>query len=161
MAKNPNRPRKDDAVLGTQVPTLVDGVVLGGIEGVKRRLASGVEQHQILALHDSLNYGEAGLDLVMQASRFETGQVQHTAEKLLLQKRLSQFQQKLLEYNHWLFFDCLFTLKGHSDKVNSVAISPDKLTLASASNDKSIKVWFLPTGEIQRTLEGHFSFSEL
>ncbi|MFN6564773.1 MAG: WD40 repeat domain-containing protein [Nostoc sp. ChiSLP01] len=54
-----------------------------------------------------------------------------------------------------MFVDCTFTLKEHSDKVNSVAVTPDNLTLASGSNDKNIKIWSLSTGEIQRTLIGH------
>lgn len=40
MSKNPNQPREYDAVLGGKTPPPVDGVVLGGLEGVKRRLNS-------------------------------------------------------------------------------------------------------------------------
>ena len=32
-------------------------------------------------------------------------------------------------------------LKGHSDYILSVAFSPDGKTLASGSNDKTIKIW--------------------
>jgi WD40 repeat protein len=47
------------------------------------------------------------------------------------------------------------TLTGHSEGVRSVAISPDGRTLASGSNDKTIKLWNLQTqGEIA-TLTGH------
>jgi serine/threonine protein kinase len=47
------------------------------------------------------------------------------------------------------------TLRGHSNVVWSVAINPDGQTLASGSEDKTIKLWNLPTGELQRTLKGH------
>jgi WD40 repeat protein len=47
------------------------------------------------------------------------------------------------------------TLTGHSNSVNSVAISPDGKTLASGSDDKSIKLWNLATAEQIRTLTGH------
>ncbi|MGI2905082.1 protein kinase domain-containing protein [Tolypothrix sp. VBCCA 56010] len=47
------------------------------------------------------------------------------------------------------------TLTGHSNSVNSVAISPDGNTLASGSYDKTIKLWNLATGEQIRTLSGH------
>jgi WD40 repeat protein len=47
------------------------------------------------------------------------------------------------------------TLTGHSSSVISVAISPDGNTLATASFDKTIKLWNLATGEQIRTLSGH------
>ncbi|MCF4968573.1 trypsin-like peptidase domain-containing protein [Nostoc sp. CMAA1605] len=47
------------------------------------------------------------------------------------------------------------TLKGHSDLVWSVAISPDGRTLASGSDDKTIKIWNIATGQEIRTLNGH------
>ena len=37
-------------------------------------------------------------------------------------------------------------LRGHSDRVNSVAFSPDRKILASGSKDASIKIWKLETG---------------
>ncbi|MEH2164339.1 MAG: serine/threonine-protein kinase [Nostoc sp.] len=46
-------------------------------------------------------------------------------------------------------------LKGHSSDVNSVAFSPDGTTLGSASDDKTIKLWNLASGEEIHTLEGH------
>ncbi len=46
-------------------------------------------------------------------------------------------------------------LTGHSKGVNSVAISPDGQTLVSGSDDKTIRVWNLHSGELLRTLRGH------
>ncbi|MCC5616087.1 serine/threonine protein kinase [Nostoc sp. CHAB 5836] len=46
-------------------------------------------------------------------------------------------------------------LKGHSSDVNSVAFSPDSTTLASASDDQTIKLWNLASGQEIHTLEGH------
>ena len=42
MPENPQESREYDAVLGGENPPLPDSAVLGGIEGVKRRLASKV-----------------------------------------------------------------------------------------------------------------------
>ncbi|HAZ46299.1 MAG TPA: hypothetical protein DDW76_03870 [Cyanobacteria bacterium UBA11369] len=52
---------------------------------------------------------------------------------------------------------CVQTLTGHSDTVESVAISPDGKTLASGSLDHSIRLWSLATGELLNTLTGHSS----
>ncbi|KAK5797619.1 hypothetical protein VI817_003910 [Penicillium citrinum] len=49
----------------------------------------------------------------------------------------------------------LQTLEGHSGNLNSVAFSPDGLTLASCSSDSTIKLWDTATGTQQQTLEGH------
>src|SRR5262249_18653372 len=47
------------------------------------------------------------------------------------------------------------TLKGHTDIVYGVAYSPDGKRLASASNDKTVKVWDVQTGQQTLTLKGH------
>jgi len=55
-------------------------------------------------------------------------------------------------------WQCLYTLTGHSGmigRVNSVAISPQGSTLASGSDDKTIKLWNLDTQQAIATLEGH------
>ncbi|HKI16454.1 MAG TPA: protein kinase, partial [Isosphaeraceae bacterium] len=47
------------------------------------------------------------------------------------------------------------TLTGHTQQVNSVAFSPDGKQLASASDDKTVKVWDAATRRVVRTLKGH------
>jgi uncharacterized protein with WD repeat len=45
-------------------------------------------------------------------------------------------------------------LKGHTDKVTSVAFSPDGATIASGSADYSIKIWRVSNGAQLRELKG-------
>jgi WD40 repeat protein len=53
----------------------------------------------------------------------------------------------------------LRTLTGHDEEhireVESVAFSPDSLILASTSRDHTIKLWWVATGKLHKTLEGH------
>ncbi|MBE8988931.1 hypothetical protein IQ275_17430 [Nostoc sp. LEGE 12450] len=48
-------------------------------------------------------------------------------------------------------------LQGHDSSVNSVSFSADGKTLASGSDDKTIKLWNLETGKEIHTLKGHDS----
>jgi WD40 repeat protein len=50
---------------------------------------------------------------------------------------------------------CLQTLEGHSSSVTSVAFSPDSKRLASASRDRTVKIWDASSGACLQTLEGH------
>ena len=55
----------------------------------------------------------------------------------------------------------LLTLAGHEglfSGVNSVAIAPDNQILASGSDDKTIRLWNIETGEVCATLKGHTNF---
>ncbi|OJJ98902.1 hypothetical protein ASPACDRAFT_121692 [Aspergillus aculeatus ATCC 16872] len=49
----------------------------------------------------------------------------------------------------------LQTLEGHSSFVHSVAFAPDGRTLASGSDDNTVKLWDTATGIERRTLTGH------
>jgi WD40 repeat protein len=47
------------------------------------------------------------------------------------------------------------TLNGHTEPVFGVTFSPDGRWLASASNDKTVKIWNVQTGKAVKTLTGH------
>ncbi|MEP0772025.1 serine/threonine-protein kinase [Trichocoleus sp. ST-U1] len=53
---------------------------------------------------------------------------------------------------------CIRTFIGHSSWVRSIAISPNGQTLASGSNDKTIKLWQVDSGKLIHTLTGHSSW---
>lgn len=92
---NHDQPKPYDAVRGGQLPPPVGGVVLGGLAGVKHRLSSSVSEHRIAALRETLNYGDAGLKIVIKICQSETGPVQRAACDLLRQRLNSIAREKL------------------------------------------------------------------
>ena len=49
----------------------------------------------------------------------------------------------------------LESLIGHSDWIRSLAFSPDSKTLLSSSNDKTVRLWDMETGQLLHLLTGH------
>ncbi|MEM6752115.1 MAG: SUMF1/EgtB/PvdO family nonheme iron enzyme [Cyanobacteria bacterium P01_C01_bin.38] len=78
------QPKPYDAVLGGENQAPEGAAVLGGIEGVKLRLSNENPEVRIKALHQALNYGEAGLDLIIKALQDEFPKVQIQAYSLLI-----------------------------------------------------------------------------
>jgi len=146
MAKKQNQPKQYDAVLGTQNSAPVGSVILGGLEGVKSRLKSVDIEVQIAALKEALNYGEAGLDLVIQAWQSESGKLKWAAYSLLRHREEARVKQSLQEYNPWLNITCLHTLQQNRG-ITSVAINPNGRTFVSAGNP--INIWDLYSGQLQ------------
>lgn len=99
MSENQNQPREYDAVRGGQNLIPVNAAVLGGLPGVKSRLASPIVEVRIAALSEALKYGEAGLDLIIQALHDESIQLKFTAYSLLKDrddlKIKAQFQDEI------------------------------------------------------------------
>ena len=144
------QPRTGDLVLGGQVTTPENSVVLGGLEALQRQLASTKIEPRIAALSEAPKYGAEGWNLVIQTLKDESEQVQQVAENLLLQK----LKQK---WNIQPQMNFIYTLRGHSFWVVSVAISSDGQTIVSAGLDNTIRLWDLPTGQLLRVLSGNSS----
>jgi WD40 repeat protein/predicted Ser/Thr protein kinase len=50
------------------------------------------------------------------------------------------------------------TLSGHTGKVNTMTLSPNRTILISGGADNNINLWSIQTGSLVRTLSGHDSF---
>ena len=135
-----NQPREYDAVLGGDSQAPVDGVVLGGIEGIKQRLANPDIKVKIAGLYQALNYGDAGLDLIIKALRDEEKEVKKAAYSILKERKERRVIQKLEKYSRYQIFDCISTLEGHESNIHSVCIAPDREKIISGSED-SVIVW--------------------
>lgn len=107
MTNESNQPKKNDAVLGGQSPPPVQGAILGGIEGVKRRLSSSILEARVAALGEAINYGEEGLYLVVQALDDKFRQVRHAAARLLQERVEPQAKLALQHYKFWSGFEKL------------------------------------------------------
>jgi hypothetical protein len=96
-------------------------------------------------------------------SQEQLQKIKKRVNKLLKEKKFSHINPKdiiMLNGDYDKHFideyqksDLIKTLKGHTDSVDSLAISGDKIV--SGSDDNTIKIWDLNTGKLLKTLYGH------
>ena len=98
MPEDLNQPRRYDAVIGGHTPPPVSGAVLGGLSGVKRRMASDSLETKIPALKEALKYGENGLDLVIQTLNDPEIEMQWQAYLLLKERSEPSVKDALKDY---------------------------------------------------------------
>ncbi|MBN3922324.1 hypothetical protein [Nostoc sp. NMS4] len=101
MNNNYNQPGEFDAVLGGEQQNQNYAVVLGGLEGVKNRLNSQDDEVKTSALEDALKYGNAGIDLIIEAL-YDPSEEIHDRAICLLRKAGTKGKQALLDYDPWL-----------------------------------------------------------
>jgi hypothetical protein len=100
MTNHSQQPGKYDAVLGGQHQTSEFAAVLGGIEGVKLGLSNPNPQVRIVSLKQALNYGESGLDLVIQSLNDDCEDVQNTAYGLLTLRTEAKVKEALIIFDN-------------------------------------------------------------
>ncbi|MBP5975020.1 CHAT domain-containing protein [Brasilonema sp. CT11] len=126
-------------------------LVISGFAAVSeiRRINSQVSQLSLSSDKDFQQYRqEEALTEVIKAGKLLKSfwNPWITAENRI--QAISTLQEVVYRFN-------VKTLKKHTFSVNSVSFSPDGKTLASASYDKTVKLWDVNTGQEVKTLNGH------
>lgn len=100
------QPRPDDAVLGGQFQAPIDAAVLGGIEGVRQKLASDNEDAKREGILQALNYGEKGIEALFGVLEQERNlNIQWLAHQTLAKQGDSVIQVRLKNYFLWYEYE--------------------------------------------------------
>jgi hypothetical protein len=128
-----DKPREFDVVMGNQTMIYDGSMVLGGIEKIICRLDTDSIQSKTLALKDAVNYGKAGLLLVIEHLEHEQFEIQNVAYSLLEFRSESFVQERLIEYHsirkytrHTNRFE-LFEQMGRAGKPKDIDIMMESL----------------------------------
>lgn len=65
---------------------------------------------------------------------------------------LKDLSSEIKQVNNWNYIN---SLKGHSDWIRSLAFSPDGQAIVSGSNDKTVRLWNVETGQLIYLLTEH------
>ena len=93
------QPRPDDAVLGGLSQAPIDGVVLGGIEGVRQKLASDNEAVKREGVLQALNYGDKGIEMLFKTLELETNRGVWQLAYQKLEGHIGELQARLGQYS--------------------------------------------------------------
>ena len=127
-----NKPKEYDLVLGGNNYAPVDGLVLGGIAGIKRRLESNNTEIIKSALSDAIAYNDEGLKLVINALYNTPQEIRQHTVKILRNYKTAKAEQALLDYdsnslfvrfNDWNLKD--FNLESYLDDPVNIAYRID------------------------------------
>ncbi|MEG4588607.1 formylglycine-generating enzyme family protein [Microcoleus sp. MOSTC5] len=107
MTENQNQPREYDAVLGGQSQVPLGAAILGGIPGIKSRLAAPIVEVKIAALSEAIRYGDVGLDLIVGALQDESLQVKFAVFLVLKDRDEPNIKKQLQKYFPTFDFDAI------------------------------------------------------
>ena len=144
MSESGAQPNQGDVVLGGHAALPMGAVVLGGVDGVRQRLASPIAEQRMLALTEALQHGQRGLNLVIRALNDRSEAVQQSAYALLqhrpepkVMRAVEQFHtrvyyaqlQRLLATQQWKMADqetCAALLKVY-DAGPTAQLRPEQI----------------------------------
>ncbi len=124
------------------------------------------ERDEVKALNEKLRAAQDQLRRTLYAAQinlaqhaWDKGGVRRVRE-LLEQHRPKEGESDLRGFEWYYLYRLSHTqpvalIEGHTDAVQGVAYSPDGKRLASASADRTVKVWDAQTGQELFTLKGH------
>ncbi|MFM6341189.1 MAG: hypothetical protein ACKPJH_21880 [Dolichospermum sp.] len=101
---NPQQPKEYDAVLGGNSSIPENAAVLGGIEGVKLRLQNPDLKVRSAAIKEAFNYGEQGLDLLIQVVKDKSLEISTDYEYKQEVKETSSYWYKTWNID-WDYYD--------------------------------------------------------
>jgi|GEM_PF-2606426 len=95
MVDRSNSPQNTHAVLGGQNPPPRDSATLGGIEGVRQSFTTGNCEQRVGIIPTALNYGEAGIEFLIEVLSAPELTVRATAYNVLKDVNIEQAQSAI------------------------------------------------------------------
>ncbi|GAI89970.1 unnamed protein product, partial [marine sediment metagenome] len=116
------------------------------------------------AVH-AVAWSQSGSDFVVSGSKDKTVKMWDLrflaaanpapGKKAKQQQKQQKEETSAAALEHRAVDSALYTKKAHEKVINAIAVAPNDKLFATASQDKTIKLWDAATGELQATLAGH------